>query len=135
MVNFNPKLVVFACENSGMKAAEEAEKLKLTVPEKLTIVSLPCGGRLDTAHILKALERGADGVVVLVCHIDNCRYLHGNERTVKRVDELKRLLDAAGIEPNRLTLSHIAAVEPAKFVEILNSACEKISDEGRIVNY
>lgn len=48
--------------------------------------------------------RGADGVLVLGCHIGDCHYTDGNHRTAKRIPVLRKLLSYAGIEPDQLRL-------------------------------
>jgi coenzyme F420-reducing hydrogenase delta subunit len=102
----------------------------MTIPKGISLIPFPCGGWMDTVHILKAFERGADGVVVLVCHNDNCRYLQGYKHAELKVSALKQLLDDSGISPERLILGHLAAVEPVKFAEIVTKAFEGITMLG-----
>ena len=68
----------------------------------------PCSGRVETLHLLKALEGGADGVVVFACHEDNCQYLHGNVRLNSRVEYAKQILAKIGLEQERLELFRLA---------------------------
>ena len=61
---FEPEVVCFACHHCAFAAADLAGSMRLTYPTNVKIVRLPCTGRLDVAHVLRAFERGADGVFV-----------------------------------------------------------------------
>jgi F420-non-reducing hydrogenase iron-sulfur subunit len=38
--------------------------MRLTYPSNIKIIQVPCTGRVDVIHLLKAFEKGADGVFV-----------------------------------------------------------------------
>lgn len=61
---FEPTIVAFCCHHCAYAAADLAGSLRLNYPESLRIIGLPCTGKVDVVHILKALEDGADGVMV-----------------------------------------------------------------------
>ena len=85
MSEFVPKIVAFCCEQSGYPAADMAGTLKLKPPENVEIVRVPCAGRIETVYLLKALEKGADGVLIFGCYEENCQYLRGNLRAKSRL--------------------------------------------------
>ena len=64
MPEFDPQIVAFCCHYCAYAAADLAGSLRVQYPTSVKIVKLPCTGRLDTLHILKAFEEGADGVMV-----------------------------------------------------------------------
>ena len=68
---------------------------------------LPCTGRLQPEHVLKAFESGADLVCAIACEEDNCHYLEGSGRCTRRVDYLRRILDEVGLGGERLLLFHL----------------------------
>jgi coenzyme F420-reducing hydrogenase delta subunit len=70
-------------------------------------VLVPCTGRLQPEHVLKAFESGADLVVTVSCEEDNCGYLQGSERWTRRVDYLRAILDEIGLGGGRLMLFHL----------------------------
>jgi coenzyme F420-reducing hydrogenase delta subunit len=87
--------LVFACEWSGYSAAEIAGAQGLAYPASTRIIRLNCTGRLQPGLILKALEMGAAGVIVLGCAPGLCHYEQGNERCAaafEQADGLARLL-------------------------------------------
>jgi len=64
MSDFDPKIIAFCCDQSGYPAADMAGNLKLKFPRNVEIVRVPCAGRIETIYLLKALEKGADGVLI-----------------------------------------------------------------------
>lgn len=125
-----PKLVAYACENSGALAAEFAKKLEPDLQENLQMVSVPCSGKIDALYLLKALERGADGVLLLVCHKENCKYVWGNERAEKRKEQVRRRLEEIGLEGDRVEIVHIAANQGNQFNDTVRSMAARIHQLG-----
>jgi F420-non-reducing hydrogenase iron-sulfur subunit len=64
MPEFEPQIVAFCCHYCAYAAADLAGSLRVQYPTNVKIVRLPCTGKLDTLHVLKAFEDGADGVMV-----------------------------------------------------------------------
>jgi hypothetical protein len=68
----------------------------------VTQVLLPCTGRLQPEHVLKAFEGGADLVCAIGCREDNCHHLEGSRRCARRVDHVRGILDEIGLGGDRL---------------------------------
>jgi coenzyme F420-reducing hydrogenase delta subunit len=130
MPAFEPKIVAFCCEQSGVPAAEMAKQLNLKLPGNVELVTIPCSGRIETLFFLKALEGGADGVVVFACHEENCRYLKGNLRLKGRVEYAKRIMAQIGLEQERLEIVHLATNNGVKFAEALCQKSEQLCRLG-----
>lgn len=64
MNEFEPQIVAFCCHYCAYAAADLAGSLRLQYPTNLKVIRLPCTGKVDTLHVLKAFEEGADGVMV-----------------------------------------------------------------------
>jgi coenzyme F420-reducing hydrogenase delta subunit len=64
MNDFEPQIVAFCCHYCAYAAADLAGSLRVQYPTNVKIVRLPCTGKLDAIHVLKAFEQGADGVLV-----------------------------------------------------------------------
>jgi F420-non-reducing hydrogenase iron-sulfur subunit len=95
------KLSVFYCSN----CLDAAELERIAGEEegiKYTIISLPCSGKADLLYLLKAFETGADGLALITCPKNECHYLEGNLRAPKRVEEVNRLLEEAGLGSDRV---------------------------------
>jgi F420-non-reducing hydrogenase iron-sulfur subunit len=64
MAEFEPRIVAFCCHYCAYAAADLAGSLRVQYPTNVRVVRLPCTGKLETLHVLKAFEAGADGVMV-----------------------------------------------------------------------
>lgn len=129
MSPFEPKIVAFCCEQSGVPAAEMAKRLNSKMPGNLELVPVPCSGRIETLYLLKALEV-ADGVVVFACHEENCRYLQGNVRLKSRVGYARQIMAKIGLEPERLEIFPLATNSGVKFAEFLVQKVDQLGALG-----
>mgnify|MGYP006267100403 CR=1 FL=1 len=130
MADFDPKIVAFCCDQTGYPAADMAGTLKLDFPRNVEIVRVPCAGRIETIYLLKALEKGADGVMIFGCFEENCQFLRGNLRARGRVSFAHRMLDKIGLEKERLEICHLATNSGVKLVEALNRKSEQLRKLG-----
>ncbi|MDP1761804.1 MAG: hydrogenase iron-sulfur subunit, partial [Deltaproteobacteria bacterium] len=94
------------------------------------ILMVPCTGRVDLIHLLKAFELGYDAVFVSGCHEGDCHYLSGNIRAKKRVNKLKKDLEAMGLEPERLEMFNISSGEGPKFAAACREMAERVQRLG-----
>lgn len=62
--NFEPEIVAFCCHHCAYAAADLAGSMRLEYPTSIKIIELPCSGKLDVIYLLRAIENGADGVMV-----------------------------------------------------------------------
>ena len=58
------QIIAYCCEHCAYAAADLAGNLRMQYPPAVKIVMLPCTGKLDVLMALRALEDGADGVMV-----------------------------------------------------------------------
>lgn len=80
--------------------------------------------------LLKAFESGADAAVVLVCPQGSCRYLEGNIRATKRVNRVKKLLDAIGLDGRRLNIYNINHGDQSAADKILEKTLTDLNELG-----
>jgi F420-non-reducing hydrogenase iron-sulfur subunit len=104
--------------------------MRLDYPANVTIVRVPCTGKVDLLHILKAFEQGMDGVYVAGCLEGECHFLRGNLRAKKRVGHVKRILAALGINPERIQMYNLSAAMGGRFVEIAREMTGKVRALG-----
>lgn len=64
MTEFEPQILAFTCHYCAYAAADLAGSMRLQYPPNVKIVYVPCSGRVDVIHVLRAFERGVDGVFV-----------------------------------------------------------------------
>ena len=130
MSDFDPRIVAFCCDQSGYAAADMAGVLKLELPRNVEIVRVPCAGRIETIHLLRALETGADGVILFACFEENCQFLRGNLRARGRLSYAHRMLEKIGLEKERLEICHLATNSGVRFAEALQQKSEQLRKLG-----
>jgi coenzyme F420-reducing hydrogenase delta subunit len=99
--------------------------MRLQYPPEIKIIMMPCTGRVDIIHLLKAFEAGADAVFVAGCLEGECHYLTGNLRAKKRVLKLKKDFEQMGLEPERLEMFNLSSSEGPKFAAIAKEMVER----------
>ena len=104
--------------------------MRLKYAANILPIRVMCSGRISPHFILKALQKGADGVLVAGCHIGECHYGKGNFITAKRVAVMKELVQFIGLSPRRLRLEWIATSEGNKFSQVVSDFTEEISRLG-----
>ena len=100
--------------------------MRLSYPANVKMIQVPCTGRVDILHLLRAIEDGADGVYVAGCLEGECHFLTGNLKARKRVEYVKKLLDEIGIEPQRVEMFNLSAGEGPRFAEIATEMVERV---------
>jgi F420-non-reducing hydrogenase iron-sulfur subunit len=80
--------------------------------------------------VVRALSKGADGVLVLGCHLGECHYMEGNFNAAKRMAVIRNLLAFTGIDPERLRVEWVSSAEAPKLVEIVTDFSKQIKALG-----
>jgi F420-non-reducing hydrogenase iron-sulfur subunit len=99
--------------------------MRLQYPPEIKIILMPCTGRVDILHLLKAFEGGADVVFVAGCLEGECHYLTGNIQARKRVAKLKKDFVSMGFEPERLEMFNLSSSEGPRFAAIAQEMAER----------
>jgi F420-non-reducing hydrogenase iron-sulfur subunit len=127
---FDPKIVGFCCNWCSYAGADLAGVSRFQYPPNIRIIRVMCSGRVDPAFVLKALEVGADGVLIAGCHPGDCHYIAGNYKAARRISLLKRMLNQFGIEGERVRLEWVSASEGSKFAEVVNDFTQTVKELG-----
>ena len=94
-----------------------------------------CTGRVDMSFLLRAFQKGADGVLIGGCWPGECHYVtEGNYHALNMVHLCKKLLEHKGVDPERLRIEWIAASEGTRFAEVMNDFTEKLRRLGPLTN-
>jgi len=130
MGEFEPKIVGFFCNWCSYRGADLAGTSRLKYVPNVRVIRVMCSGRVDPTFVLKALQSGADGVLISGCHIGDCHYQDGNRKTVRRFSLLKKMLTQLGIEDERVQLEWVSASEATRFASIVNDMTEEVRKLG-----
>ena len=93
---------------------------------------MPCSGRVDPLYIIKALQKGVDGVLVSGCHPGDCHYISGNLVARRKFALLKSFLEYIGIEPERVQFSWVSAAEGGRFAQIVEKVVNEVRKIGPV---
>jgi len=132
---FEPKIVEYVCNWCTYLGADLAGTNRLEYPSNVRIIRLPCTGRIDFNLILKALEAGADAVLVSGCHPGDCHYTAGNYHARRRWVLFRELLAVLGIEMDRIHFAWISAAEGKKFQQAIIELTERTRELGPYKDY
>ena len=129
-VEFEPRIVAFMCNWCTYAGADNAGVARMQSPANVLPIRVMCSGRVSPEMVLRTFRAGADGVLVMGCHIGDCHYSSGNHRTAKRIPLLRNLLGYVGINPDRLRLAWVSAAEALRFVQVTTEFVEEIRELG-----
>ena len=104
--------------------------MRLQYPSNIKIVRVPCTGKVDILHILRAFEKGADGVYAVGCLEGSCQFNNGNIRARKRIEQARELLNIIGIGGERVQMYNLSSGEGTHFAEFAVEMEERIRNLG-----
>jgi len=128
--DFEPRIIGFLCNWCSYAGADAAGTSRMGYPSNLRVVRVMCSGRVSPELVLRTFREGADGVLVLGCHIGDCHYTDGNHRTAKRMPVLRKLLSYVGIDPARLQMAWVSSSEAKRFTQVVSEFTETVRQLG-----
>ncbi len=81
-------------------------------------------------HLLRAIQKGADGVYVVGCLEGTCHYNEGNTRARERVEYVRMLLEEIGMEGDRVRMYNLSSGEGPTFAAYAREMTEHIKKLG-----
>jgi F420-non-reducing hydrogenase iron-sulfur subunit len=127
---FDPRIVVFACNWCSYAGADTAGVSRIQHQPHFRMIRVMCSGRIQPAFVLRAFEKGADGVLVSGCHFGDCHYIFGNERAVEQFEKTMNVVKLLGIDEGRLRLEWISAAEGSRFAEVIDEFTDQVRAIG-----
>jgi F420-non-reducing hydrogenase iron-sulfur subunit len=103
---------IFFCQQLDPNQDTNRRALEKELGEQIRFFPLPCSGRIDPLHLMRALESGSDMVYLVTCPEGACRYREGNIRARKRVVYTQGLIEEIGLERERLEVIVTSAGNP-----------------------
>jgi F420-non-reducing hydrogenase iron-sulfur subunit len=133
--SWEPRIVAFICNWCTYTGADLAGTSRMKYPPYVRVIKIPCTGRFDPLFMIKAFERGADGVLVSGCHPGDCHYTAGNYNARRKYTVFKALLETLGVDMDRVWFSWISASEGGKWVDTIRKFTEVIQEKGPFREY
>ncbi|HUV23874.1 MAG TPA: hydrogenase iron-sulfur subunit [Methanomassiliicoccales archaeon] len=129
-MSFIPRVVAFCCNWCAYAGADLAGVSRCQYTPETRVVRVMCSSRVDPAMVLRCYELGADGVMVLGCHIGDCHYMKGNEEAERRMERTQEIMQLLGIDERRLLLRWISASEGERFAQTANTFVSTLRELG-----
>jgi F420-non-reducing hydrogenase iron-sulfur subunit len=127
---FEPKILAFCCHFCAYASADLAGSMKLQYSPGVRIIRTPCTGRLEVEYYMRAIENGADGVLIAGCLEGGCHYIDGNLFARKRVTATRALLEECGIDKERLRMVNISAAMAKNLVDVIFEMVDTVKQLG-----
>ena len=117
----NAKILVFSTEKISDPAIDMAGLLKLHYPPEVFTIPVRCSSGIKPRWILRAFEKGFDGVFIAADGSD-CSYGEScTEKTGHLVEKVHEMMKEHNIEPSRLRMAAICSVCSESFVKQVKS--------------
>lgn len=112
-----PRVVIFTCNWNAHQSLQAAGKRHLSYPAGVRPLKVDCLGQISSSVILKAFEKGADGVMLVGCLPEECHYEFGSRRAAELFDETRKLARLLGFEEDQLDFRRLHADEAESLIE------------------
>lgn len=127
MAHSEPRVVIFICNWNAHKSLEEAGKLHLNYPSGARPLKVDCMGQIGSSLVLKAFEKGADGVMLVGCSPEECHYEFGSRRAAELFEEVRKLAGLLGFHENRLQFHQVRTGEGAELIGKVQAFVDRLA--------
>jgi F420-non-reducing hydrogenase iron-sulfur subunit len=128
---FKPRILGFLCNWCSYAGADLCGVSRYQFPPSMRVIRLMCSGRVDLEFVIRAFANGNDGVFIGGCWLGECHYVtEGNYDALSTMHLGKKLLEAAGLNPERLRLEWVSASEGIRYAEIVTDFTNRLKELG-----
>lgn len=128
--NSDLQVYFFFCQQIDPDQDTNRRVLEKELGPRIKFYPLPCSGRVEPLHFLRAMEAGADLVYLITCPEKACRYQQGNYRARKRMEFARQLIQEIGLDPERLILVMTGPPLPKRIDELIRSLLAQAPVKG-----
>lgn len=122
-------VIVYLCNNcipEGVRLPRQWVQNNIHVK----VITIPCSGKITTQYLFHAFEGGKHAVCVITCPKGECTLSQGNYRAQIRVENVKRLLQEIGLEPERIALSQYSPEQNPSLQDMIHNTVDAFSKIG-----
>jgi len=128
---FKPRILGFLCNWCSYAGADLCGVSRYQYPSGIRVIRVMCSGRMDLEFVLRAFANGNDGVFIGGCWLGECHYVtEGNYDALSMMHLGRKLLEHAGLNPDRLRLEWVSASEGIRFAEVVTDFTNKLQRLG-----
>lgn len=129
-MSVEPKIIGFTCNWCTYAAADLAGVSRVQYPANIRLVRLMCSGMVHPRMVIEAFTLGADGVLVMGCHLGECHYRDGNYKAQARSKVIEDSMEAFGLELERFRVVWCSSAEADRFVQAVTQLTDKVRQLG-----
>ena len=124
------KIIAFLCWKWGYGGADMAGTIRAQYPATFRPIRINCTGRVTPSLMMRAIGKGADGIMVAGWYPGECDYETGNLVDKRNVEYVREILKTTGVSPERIQMFHCSAAEGQKFQQEATRISEIIEKLG-----
>jgi heterodisulfide reductase subunit D len=125
------KIVLFVCNWGPHAAYNTLQDTAADIPREVSMVRIPCSGRISKALLFKAFEMGADGVALVGCDPGSCRYGSGTLNAQTSVEDTRGILELLGLGEQRLRFVTFLPDDSAPLLTFIKEFRDQIVGMGK----
>ena len=114
------RIAIIPCKWHPLTAMENAARDGFTYDADAVVMPVKCAGLIKVSYLLKLFAGGVEGVLVLGCQEEDCRYFNGSKRCGEIVGETREILSLAGIPGKRLGFHLVSETRGKQLKKIVN---------------
>jgi coenzyme F420-reducing hydrogenase delta subunit len=104
---------------------------RLQYSTDIRLIRVMCSGRVDLEFVLRAFAKGADGVLIGGCRLNECNYItHGNYDALGNALLFKKIMEHIGLNPERLRIEFMSSGDGIILAEVINKFCQDVKELG-----
>lgn len=130
--NFSPKILVFSTDKISDPGIDQAGLRKLHYSPTVYVISLPCSSGIKPRWIMRAFEKGFDGVFI-AADGHECSYSPKcAEHTNTIIVESQKMMKAKNINPKRIRMAALCSVCAEPFVSHMGNFSKILAELGSL---
>jgi coenzyme F420-reducing hydrogenase delta subunit len=129
---FSPKILVFSTDKISDPGIDQAGLRKIHYSPSVYVISLPCSSGIKPRWIMRALQKGFDGVFI-AADGHECSYsVKCPEHTNTIIVESQKLMKENNINPKRIRMAALCSVCAEPFVSHMANFSKILAELGSI---
>ncbi len=132
MKDSEPRIVIFTCNWNAHESLQEAGRQHLSLPAGARTLKVDCLGQVGSSVILKAFEKGADGVMLVGCSPEECHYEFGSRRAAELFEEVRKLAKLLGFRDEQLDFHQVYTGEGTRLAETVRAFVNRLSAQREV---
>ncbi len=127
---YSPEVILLYCQHSVSRDVKRIDSYKHPHGFKVRELILPCSSNAESGQLLKILEQGADGIQVIGCSGEACKFLNGSDKAEKRVNYVQQILEEIDLGPDRIGMSRGAGLSAEELLDLAKQRADAIRSLG-----